>query len=175
MGIATSNTKRLRRRMTGVAIGAIALVVAACGDDDGTTTETEPGAGAPTDATVTVGDGGDLGDILVDADGNTLYIAEGESAESILCLEACLAAWPPLTVPAGDEPTAGDGVDGTLATVTRDDGAVQVTFDGLPLYTFANDSGPGDVTGHGVVDQLTWHALTPGGPAPLDGGGIYDY
>ncbi len=82
-----------------------------------------------------------------------------------------------MTVPAGEEPSAGDGVDGTVATVERDDGTVQVTYDGFPLYTYANDSGPGDVSGHGITDPITWHAMTPDGPAPLDGddsgGGIY--
>jgi predicted lipoprotein with Yx(FWY)xxD motif len=179
MGIAIGKTRALRARVAGSALGAIALILAACGGDDGTTTETDPGTGDAVDATVSVGDGGDLGDILVDSDGNTLYIAEGESGDNILCAGPCLSAWPPLTVPADEEPISGDSVDGTLSTVTRDDGTVQVTFDGLPLYTFASDSGPGDVTGHGFIDQLTWHAVTPSGPAPLDSaeeddGGIYD-
>ncbi|HEX6195893.1 MAG TPA: hypothetical protein VFZ37_08285 [Jiangellaceae bacterium] len=168
------STKRRRHRLSGAVLGLIALLVAACGDDGGTTAPAPADAGADT---MNAADGGDLGEILVDADGNTLYIVEGETGDNIMCADACLDAWPPLTVPAGEEPSAGDGVDGTVATVEREDGTVQVTYEGFPLYTFANDSGPGDVSGHGITDPITWHAMTPDGPAPLDGddsgGGIY--
>lgn len=169
MGTSTSKRSGTRRnRAAGAALGVLTLLLAACGDDDGATTA--PDAGAAGSDTVNVADGGDIGEILVDSDGNTLYIADGESGENIMCVEACLDAWPPLTVPSGEEPTASGGVDGTLATVEREDGAVQVTYDGLPLYTFASDSGPGDVSGHGISDELTWHAVTPDGPAELDDG-----
>lgn len=170
----TKSTRERRHRLSGAALALIALLIAACGDDGDTTGPDPAEAG---DDTVNVADGGELGDILVDPDGNTLYIADGESGDDIMCTEACLDAWPPLTVPAGEEPTVGEGVARTVATVERDDGTVQVTYDGMPLYTFTNDGGPGDVNGHGVSDQLTWHAVTPDGPAPLenDGGGDGPY
>ena len=64
------------------------------------------------------------------------------------CTGGCLANWPALTVAAGDTPTAGAGVTGTLGTITRaDNGALQVTYDGLPLYFFINDKAPGDTLG----------------------------
>ena len=48
------------------------------------------------------------------------------------------------------EPTAGDGVDtAKLATITRDDGAVQVTYNGHPLYLFAGDTAAGQANGQG--------------------------
>lgn len=65
------------------------------------------------------------------------------------CTGACLAKWPALTVPAGSTPVAGAGVTGTLGTITRtDDGTFQVTYNGLPLYFFANDKAPGDTNGN---------------------------
>lgn len=161
----TKSTRERRSRLIGVTLGLGALLLSACGG----TTAPEPAEAG--DDTVNVADGGDLDEILVDSDGNTLYIADGESGDNIMCTEACLDAWPPLTVPAGEEPSTGEGVDGTVATVERNDGTFQVTYDGLPLYTFANDGGPGDVSGHGVSDQLTWHAVTPDGPAPLENNG----
>ena len=54
----------------------------------------------------------------------------------------------------------GDGVDGTVATVERDAGTVQVSYDGLPLYTFANDSS-GESTCYGSCAE-TWPPLVPG-------------
>jgi predicted lipoprotein with Yx(FWY)xxD motif len=53
--------------------------------------------------------------------------------------------------------------------VQRADGSWQTTLNGRPLYRFAGDAKPGDMTGHGVDGD--WHAVTPtgeiaaGGPA----------
>jgi predicted lipoprotein with Yx(FWY)xxD motif len=64
------------------------------------------------------------------------------------CTGGCLANWPPLTVAAGETPTGGAGVTGTLGTIVRtDNGATQVTYNGLPLYFFASDTAPGDTNG----------------------------
>lgn len=79
------------------------------------------------------------------------------------CTGGCLAAWPALTVAAGDTPTGGPGVDGALGTITRtDNGALQVTYDGLPLYFFAKDTAPGDTTGI----YTNWRAIVLAGAVP---------
>jgi predicted lipoprotein with Yx(FWY)xxD motif len=89
-----------------------------------------------------------LGVVLTGPTGLTLYTKTGDSTTASTCTGACLSAWPPLTVPAGQQPTAGSGVTGTLASFTRPEG-VQVTYDGLPLYYWKGDAKPGDVTGQG--------------------------
>jgi predicted lipoprotein with Yx(FWY)xxD motif len=126
---------------------------------------TEPPATAePTmsaEVTVVATEVGNAGTILVDgATGLTLYIFtedvrdSGESA----CTGGCLAAWPALTVEAGETPTGGPGVTGELGTITRaDNGELQVTYDGLPLYFFASDTAPGDL--NGVYPQ--WETVAP--------------
>ena len=119
---------------------------------------------APTmaaDATVLAEEVGTAGTILVDGEtGLTLYIFtmdvrdSGESA----CTGGCLEAWPALTVAAGETPTGGPGVTGELGTITRaDNGELHVTYNGLPLYFFANDSEPGDL--NGVYPQ--WETVAP--------------
>ena len=66
------------------------------------------------------------------------------------CSGGCLTAWPPLTVATGQQPTAGPGVTGVLATFARPDGSMWVTYNGLPLYYWQGDAKAGDVTGQGI-------------------------
>jgi predicted lipoprotein with Yx(FWY)xxD motif len=101
------------------------------------------------DATVEVSDS-DLGEILVDAEGMTLYVFTNDTEGTSNCSGDCLAQWPPLTVDEGEEPVAGEGVSAELATIERDDGSVQVTANGLPLYYFAADQAAGDLNGQNV-------------------------
>jgi predicted lipoprotein with Yx(FWY)xxD motif len=80
----------------------------------------------------------------------TLYTFDKDVAGSGVsaCTGGCLEVWPALTVSAGDTPVGGAGVTGTLGTITRsDNGAIQVTYDGKPLYFFAHDTAPGDTKG----------------------------
>ena len=65
------------------------------------------------------------------------------------CLN-CLAIWPPLTVEAGEEPTAAVELTGVLGVFEHGDGTRHVTYDGQPLYYYVQDGEPGDTTGHEV-------------------------
>lgn len=123
----------------------------------GEATPTEP-ADAP-DATVAVADS-DLGEVLVDAEGMTLYMFDPDEQGDPTCYDDCAGTWPPLV--ADGEPVAGDGVDaGLLGTVERTDGSTQVTYDGWPLYYFAADAAAGDTNGQGVND--VWWVMSPDG------------
>ena len=44
-------------------------------------------------------------------------------------------------------------------TITRDDGTMQVTYNGLPLYRFANDTAAGQTNGEGVAGL--WSVAKP--------------
>ena len=92
-----------------------------------------------------------LGPVLTNASGLTLYVHSGDTATSSTCTGTCATAWPPLAVAAGAAASAGTGVTGTLGTITRADGTTQVTYNGMPLYGWKNDTKPGDVTGQGVA------------------------
>lgn len=106
-------------------------------------------AAAAAGPTVQVGTTAAYGPVLEDASGLPLYTLATDRGGQSTCTGSCLEVWPPLTVPAGQSPTAGPTVPGTLATAVQSDGRTQVTYDGAPLYTFAGDS-PGEVTGQGV-------------------------
>lgn len=95
-----------------------------------------------------------LGSILVDGAGMTLYMFTKDSANTSACEGQCLVAWPPLI----GVPTEGAGVDDSkLGSFTRDDGRVQATYNGWPLYYWMNDAKPGDATGQKV--QGVWFVL----------------
>jgi len=91
-----------------------------------------------------------LGSVLTGPNGLTLYTHAGDSATSSTCTGGCATAWPPLTVAAGTSALPGTGVTGTLGTLTRADGTVQVTYNGLPLYGWQGDAKAGETTGDGV-------------------------
>jgi predicted lipoprotein with Yx(FWY)xxD motif len=99
-----------------------------------------------------------IGYVLANATGRTVYWysrdVKGSGKSS--CASACLSAWPAVT----GMPEAASGVklSGNLGSITRSDGAVQATYNGYPLYTYAADMAPGDTTGNGVGGQ--WHVVT---------------
>ena len=166
----------MRRLPALLAALLLALGLAGCGDDDDDaaavddTTTTAAEADEPTttaapdaepagDATVAVAET-DLGEVLVNAEGMTLYLFTQDTADASACTGSCVGAWPPLT----GEPVAGDGVDQSLlGTAPRTDGDPLVTYNGHRLYTYSGDSAPGDTTGQGVGD--VWFAVTPAGEA----------
>ncbi len=101
------------------------------------------------DARVNAGEHDELGTILLDGSGRTLYLFERDESGVSNCSGGCALNWPPLVTVR--DPSAADGVDGDLlGSITRDDGYSQVTYDGVPLYYFANDEKPGDALGEGV-------------------------
>lgn len=154
-----------------IALAALGLTAAACGDDsdNASTTTTASSSESTTTTTTAASDGAslvaladsDLGQILT-SDGRTLYTFAPDNAGAPTCYEGCATTWPPLM--ADSDVTAGDGLDASLfGTVARDDGGEQVTVDGWPLYFFSGDAAPGDVNGQGVGD--VWYAVGPDGTA----------
>jgi predicted lipoprotein with Yx(FWY)xxD motif len=102
----------------------------------------------------------DLGTIVVDGEGKTLYVFVPDNAGDSTCYDDCATAWPPLLTE-GD-PVAGEGLTATdLGTTERTDGATQVTFMGWPLYSFQNDAAAGDANGQGLND--VWWVVAPDG------------
>jgi predicted lipoprotein with Yx(FWY)xxD motif len=162
-----------------LATGALALAVAGCGggDEEETAAASSP-AGIVSVASV------EGTDVLADAEGRTLYTAPVEEGGKILCVEACTSFWEPVLASSTEADAAAGDLDVDLGVVDRPEGEQQLTFDGLPLYTFAEEDA-GQLEGDGFVDDFQgthfeWQAAATGSaPAPRDsgsGGGFdYDY
>lgn len=89
---------------------------------------------------------------LVDAAGMTLYLYTPDAQGPSTCYDQCAEAWPPFTVDSADAlPAAGAGLDAALfGTTERDDGTLQLTYNGWPLYYFASDVEAGTAGGQGL-------------------------
>jgi predicted lipoprotein with Yx(FWY)xxD motif len=146
------------------AVALIVLSVGACGsgdDDEGAAATSEAPSSPEVQNAVLATADSDLGEIVVDGDGMTVYVFDRDTAGSgeSACSDQCLDAWPPVV--ADSEDPAVDGVSGEIGTIERDDGTLQVTLDGLPLYLYAGDTEAGDVTGQ-AVNQVWWVVAADG-------------
>jgi predicted lipoprotein with Yx(FWY)xxD motif len=145
---------------------AAVLAVAGCGGGSSGTTAASTATPAPTSApkaaTVDVRKT-DLGRILVDAQGRTLYLFEKDKNGKSACSGACATDWPPLI--AQGSASAGAGAVGRLlGTTKRSDGAEQATYSGHPLYLYAGDSAPSQTSGQGLDSfGAEWYVLAPTG------------
>ena len=102
-----------------------------------------------------------LGTIVVDGKGMTAYyfLKDTKDSGTSACSGDCAAAWPAITTE-NATPTV-TGVTGEVGTITGTDGKLQVTIDGRPIYTFAQDKAPGDVNGQGL--NSVWYVIAPDG------------
>jgi len=140
------------------ALAGVVLTAAACGSSspsanagNSTTPTTQATSststtGATTSVVLKTSSISGVGTALVDSKGFTLYMYGPDKPNAIACTGQCATTWPPLLVPSGDHLATMSG----LSTVTRPGGAVQVAYNGKPLYTFSGDSKPGQDNGKGI-------------------------
>jgi predicted lipoprotein with Yx(FWY)xxD motif len=145
--------------------GFIALGLAACGGGgSGAAAATPKPATTASGKAATVGvASSSLGQILVDAQGNTLYLFQKDTGTKSECSGPCASEWPPLTV--SGKATAGTGANSSmLGAIPRSDGKPQVTYNGHPLYLYSGDSKAGDTNGQGVsAFGALWYTVSPQG------------
>lgn len=121
-------------------------------------------AGMPTarSATVTTAHT-ELGQIVVDGRGRSLYLFEKDAHGRSACSGACAAYWPPLLT-SGKSIAIKGAKPSLLGNVRRGDGSRQVSYAGHPLYFFSGDTGRGQTNGEGLQDfGAGWYVLTPAG------------
>jgi predicted lipoprotein with Yx(FWY)xxD motif len=160
-------------RCSALLVPVVAVTIAGCGGSDDNSSNnnsyvppaasasasTQRGGGAAVDVQGT----GELGKILVDSKGRTLYLFEKDTGTKSTCAGACAAAWPPFTT--SGKPKAGAGANASmLGTTMRSDGTREVTYNGHPLYYYAGDQAAGDTNGQGL-DQFgaEWYVVSPAG------------
>jgi predicted lipoprotein with Yx(FWY)xxD motif len=155
----------------------------------GTPVGTPAGTGL-SEVTVSVVENPELGPILVDGEGRTLYAFMLDGPNQSNCDANCQKDWPPLITQGS--PAAGEGADANLIGVAElADGRLIVTYNQMPLYYWHADAQPGDTGGQGV--DGVWFVVAPNGtpvgpqpaaqptqpPAPQpdnnDSGGDMDY
>lgn len=161
-------------RFGGLAIVATVLaLVTACGSSNksGNTGAAPSQAGGSSGAAAVVQTtSGSLGTYLTDGAGRTLYLWVADKSGPSMCYGGCAQAWPPLLT--NGAPTAGKGVDASkLGTTNRKDGTTQVTYNGNPLYYFAEDTAANQTKGQGNNGfGAKWWIVAPGGD-PITGSG----
>jgi predicted lipoprotein with Yx(FWY)xxD motif len=94
-----------------------------------------------------------MGKVLADSKGMTLYTFDKDVAGKSNCNGQCAVNWPPLKASADDKAM------GEWSVVTRDDGAKQWAYKGMPVYGWIKDNKPGDTTGEGV--NGVWRVAKP--------------
>jgi predicted lipoprotein with Yx(FWY)xxD motif len=87
-----------------------------------------------------------FGPVLVTSKKQALYFwnREQRAGGKVRCVGTCAKAWPPLIVKSRRIDPRVSGITGKFATIRRPDGRFQVTFKGLPVYTYAHE-GPKQV------------------------------
>jgi predicted lipoprotein with Yx(FWY)xxD motif len=172
----------MTKTLTAIAVLAVAaLAVVGCGSSNSSSSNENGGGGAygsgqssatttkaaaaPTSggAVVSATGVGNLGKVLVDSKGFTLYDFHKDKGTTSSCYGACAQSWPPLLTEG--KPQAGEGAMASkLGTTNRNDGTTQVTYAGRPMYTFVEDKKPGEANGNDVsAFGGQWYALKPSG------------
>ena len=153
------------RTRVSVAIAATslsALALAGCAATTSTgstsagtgTSSSSPAAAAPSStpsaSSVLATSSTSLGKVVVDGTGMTVYVFDKDTKGATMsaCTGSCTGLWPAVETTSATPKVT--GVTGTVGTITGTDGKLQVTLDGLPLYTYSGDSAAGDTTGQGV-------------------------
>jgi predicted lipoprotein with Yx(FWY)xxD motif len=156
-----------------VALAAVGVLAAGCGSNGSGSggvggygsSGTTPASGGASSVAMVSATSTNLGMILVDGNGRTLYLFEKDQSDQSACAGACAAAWP--VDQSSGTPKAGSGVKASmLGTIKRGDNTTQVTYNQHPLYYFQGDSGAGQQNGQGVdAFGAKWFVVNPAGGA----------
>jgi predicted lipoprotein with Yx(FWY)xxD motif len=151
-------------------LGSLVLLLTACGGSSGSsstaaTSTAQPAAGAtagglnapPPGSTVLHVQKSALGYVLALANGQVVYMYDKDTkgGSTSACTGSCASTWLPVT---GGNPVVSpaDTGLGALGTIAGANGAKQVTYNGMPLYTYKGAKAL-TTTGNGVGGM--WHVI----------------
>jgi predicted lipoprotein with Yx(FWY)xxD motif len=155
-------------------LGSLVLLLTACGGSSSSSSTTGTGstatatnqataAGQPTSnvglpspgTTILIVQKSKLGYVLAEANGQVVYTYSGDKkGGNPTCTSSCAAAWPAVT--GNPMASTADKLPGKLGTVSAANGAKQITYNGLPLYTYKGAK-PLSVAGNGMGGM--WHVI----------------
>jgi predicted lipoprotein with Yx(FWY)xxD motif len=113
--------------------------------------------------TIAVSQSKTWGPTLTLKNGDTVYRLTTDSKNTSVCTAKCATIWFPVVLAKGQKKPVGDGVS-SLGSFTRPGGAKQVTYEGIPLYTFSKDKKAGQVTGNVKNSWGQWYSINPKNP-----------
>ena len=180
MGMTVQHLRRSpgRRLLAGSLVLGAAAAAAACSSSSSSGTAAGSSSSSPASApasasataavTISTKSVPGVGTVLVNAQGKTLYMLTADKGGKITCTVAsgCIKAWPETALAMGmTSAKAGSGVQASMLGTLKDaSGNLEVTYNHWPLYTFAGDSGPGQVKGQGLTAfGGTWYVLDSSG------------
>ena len=154
------------RLAVAAAVAGMAVAVTGCGGG------AKPAASGHPSVTVEARSLGGVGTVLVEPNGQALYMFSKDSHQHMTCTGLCAATWPPLKVPSGARIMAGSGVSaGLLSSTANPAGGRVVTYGGWPLYSYDGDQ-PGQVNGQALnLNGGLWYLMRPSGHPLTPGSG----
>ena len=147
--------KTLIASMVVLAVGTFATEVSSASSQSSAT--------AMSKATISVGKSR-YGRVLFDGKGRALYgFTRDRRGSGSRCYGECARAWP--VYYKSGALRAGAGVKQRLiGTTKRNNGRLQLTYNGWPLYYYVHDTHPGQITCQNVVEYGgTWLVVSPSG------------
>ncbi len=154
------NIKYLASAGLAIVIAAVAVVIFAGGGGNANASQSQTAASSAIGIRST-----SLGKMLVDANGRTLYLFEGDRANVSTLSAAGAAVWPRF-VSAGPVKAENGAQAALIGTTTSPTGVKQLTYEGHPLYYYVGDSSPGSTGGQGLNEfGALWYVLGPSGKA----------
>ena len=133
------------------AVLVAALVLASC------VSTTIPKDPRHTDPVLGIAPREKLGDVMT-ADGMTVYVYTKDLPRETVCYDICAMNWPALVVT--HTPALSASFPGHFGSVTRTDGAKQLTYNDLPLYLYIEDP-PGTDQANGQDVDHEWFVVHP--------------
>lgn len=100
---------------------------------------------------------------LININQAALYRFDNDTANpsQSACNDDCAAQWPPVTIKQGGNVYLAGVSPQRIGAIQRQDGRIQITVGGWPVYRYAGDTKPGDLNGQGIGG--TWFAVGPSG------------